>query len=143
MNYYFTGILIVMLTLLAFCAGPAYPRNEYLNSYPNECRTGEVDVSVSRRDYDYNNYDNSWNGSESEEIRLTFRKYLGNLQCNERNDLALENEKLKQQLELMKMCNKVNRNPKMRIKITNDGDIFNAKTVTVVTSSFFDNASVS
>ena len=83
MNYYFTGILIVMLTLLAFCAGPAYPRNEYLNSYPNECRTGEVDVSVSRRDYDYNNYDNSWNGSESEEVRLTFRKYLGNLQCNE------------------------------------------------------------
>ena len=111
MNYYFTGILILMLTLLAFCAGPAYPRNEYLNSYPNECRTGEVDVSVSRRDYDYNNYDNSWNGSESEEVRLTFRKYLGNLQCNERNDLALENERLKQQLELMKMCGKVNNNP--------------------------------
>ena len=95
MNYYFTGILVVLLCLLAW-AGPAYPRNEYLNSYPNECRTGEVDVSVSRRDYDYNNYDNSWNGSESEEVRLTFRKYLGNLQCNERNDLALENEKLKQ-----------------------------------------------
>jgi hypothetical protein len=93
---------------------PAYPRNEYLNSYPNECRTGEVDVSVSRRDYDYNNYDNSWNGSESEEVRLTFRKYLGNLQCNERNDLALENERLKQQLELMKMCNKVNRNPTLK-----------------------------
>ena len=114
MNYYFTGILIVMLTLLAFCAGPAYPRNEYLNSYPNECRTGEVDMSVSRRDYDYNNYDSSWNNSESEEVRLTFRKYLGNLQCNERNDLTLENEKLKQQLELMKMCNKVNRNPTLQ-----------------------------
>ena len=42
--------------LLALCfMEPAYPRNEYLNSYPNECRTGEVDVSVSRRDYDYNN----------------------------------------------------------------------------------------
>jgi hypothetical protein len=39
---------------------------------------------------------------------------LGNLQCNERNDLALENEKLKQQLELMKMCNKVNRNPTLK-----------------------------
>ena len=114
MNYYFTGILIIMLTLLAFCAGPAYPRNEYLNSYPNECRTGEVDMSVSRRDYDYNNYDSSWNNSESEEVRLTFRKYLGNLQCNERNDLTLENEKLKQQLELMKMCNKVNRNPTLK-----------------------------
>ena len=82
MNYYFTGILVVLLCLLAW-VGPAYPRNEYLNSYPNECRTGEVDVSVSRRDYDYNNYDNSWNGSDTEEVRLTFRKYLGNLQCNE------------------------------------------------------------
>jgi hypothetical protein len=113
MNYYFTGALIILICLLALME-PAYPRNEYLNSYPNECRTGEVDVSVSRRDYDYNNYDNSWNGSESEEVRLTFRKYLGNLQCNERNDLALENEKLKQQLELMKMCNKVNRNPTLK-----------------------------
>ena len=47
MNYYFTGILVVLLCLLAWI-GPAYPRNEYLNSYPNECRTGEVDVSVSR-----------------------------------------------------------------------------------------------
>ena len=56
MNYYFTGILIILICLLAFMK-PAYPRNEYLNSYPNECRTGEVDVSVSRRDYDYNNYD--------------------------------------------------------------------------------------
>ena len=105
MNYYFTGILIILLCLLAFM-GPAYPRNEYLNSYPNECRTGEVDVSVSARQYDYNNYDNTWNESDSQDVRLTFRKYLGNLQCNERNDLALENERLRQQLELMKMCNK-------------------------------------
>lgn len=114
MNYYFTGMLIIMLTLLAFCAGPAYPRNEYLNSYPNECRTGEVDVSVSARQYDYDNYDQSWNESNSQDVRLTFRKYLGNLQCNERNNLALENEKLRQQLELMKMCNKVNRNPTLK-----------------------------
>ena len=113
MNYYFTGILVVLLCLLAW-VGPAYPRNEYLNSYPNECRTGEVDVSVSNRDYEYDNYDRSWNESNSQELRLTFRKYLGNLQCNERNDLALENEKLRQQLELMKMCNKVNRNPTLK-----------------------------
>ena len=43
MNYYFTGILILMLTALAFCATPAYPRNEYLN---NSDRCGEIDVSV-------------------------------------------------------------------------------------------------
>ena len=108
MNYYFTGILIELLTLLAFCVNPAYPRNEYLNSYPNECRTGEVDVSVSNRDYDYDNYDNSWNESNSQEVRLTYRKYLGT-DCK----TSKENAQLKQQLELMKMCNKVNRNPSL------------------------------
>ena len=29
-------------------------------------------------------------------------------------DLALENERLRQQLELMKMCNKVDRNPSLK-----------------------------
>ena len=33
MNYYFTGILILAMTFLALCVGPAYPRNEYLNEY--------------------------------------------------------------------------------------------------------------
>ena len=107
MNYYFTGILVVLLCLLAW-VGPAYPRNEYLNSYPNECRTGEVDVSVSARQYDYNNYDNTWNESDSQDVRLTFRKYLGT-DCK----TSKENAQLKQQLELMKMCNKVNRNPSL------------------------------
>ena len=106
MNYYFTGIIILMLTALAFCATPAYPRNEYLNDGNTRC--GEVDLSVSNRDYDYDNYDNSWNESNSQELRLTFRKYLGT-DCK----TSKENEQLKQQLELMKMCNKVNRNPSL------------------------------
>ena len=33
MDYRFTAILILMLTMLAFFAEPAYPRNEYLNEY--------------------------------------------------------------------------------------------------------------
>ena len=106
MNYYFTGIIILMLTALAFCATPAYPRNEYLNDGSSRC--GEVDLSVSNRDYDYDNYDNSWNESNSQEFRLTFRKYLGT-DCK----TSKENAQLKQQLELMKMCNKVNRNPSL------------------------------
>ena len=106
MNYYFTGILIILLTLLAFCVTPAYPRNEYLNDGNTRC--GEVDVSVSNRDYDYDNYDNSWNESNSQELRLSFRKYLGT-DCK----TSKENAQLKQQLELMKMCNKVNRNPSL------------------------------
>ena len=106
MNYYFTGIIILMLTALAFCATPAYPRNEYLNDGNTRC--GEVDLSVSNRDYDYDNYDNSWNESNSQELRLSFRKYLGT-DCK----TSKENAQLKQQLELMKMCNKVNRNPSL------------------------------
>ena len=106
MDYRFTAILILMLTALAFCATPAYPRNEYLND--GSARCGEVDVSVSNRDYDYDNYDNSWNESNSQEVRLTFRKYLGT-DCK----TSKENAQIKQQLELMKMCNKVNRNPSL------------------------------
>ncbi len=106
MNYYFTGTLIILLTLLAFCVTPAYPRNEYLNDGSSRC--GEVDLSVSNRDYEYDNYDRSWNESNSQELRLTFRKYLGT-DCK----TSKENAALKQQLELMKMCNKVNRNPSL------------------------------
>ena len=106
MNYYFTGTLIILLTLLAFCVTPAYPRNEYLNDGSSRC--GEVDLSVSNRDYEYDNYDRSWNESNSQELRLTFRKYLGT-DCK----TSKENAQLKQQLELMKMCNKVNRNPSL------------------------------
>ena len=106
MNYYFTGILIVLITLLAFCAGPAYPRNEYLNDGNTRC--GEIDLSVSNRDYDYNDYNSSYSNSDTQEFRLTFRKYLGT-DCK----TSKENAQLKQQLELMKMCNKVNRNPSL------------------------------
>jgi len=105
MNYYFTGILIVLITLLALCAGPAYPRNEYLN---NSDRCGEIDVSVEQRDSEYRPYDNSWSNRDDNSIRLTYRKYLGT-DCK----TSKENMQLKQQLELMKMCSKVNRNPSL------------------------------
>ena len=106
MNYKFTAILIVLLCFMALFMEPAYPRNEYLNDGNTRC--GEVDLSVSNRDYDYDNYDRSWNESNSQELRLTFRKYLGT-DCK----TSKENAQLKQQLELMKMCNKVNRNPSL------------------------------
>ena len=105
MNYKFTAILIVMLCLLALFADPAYPRNEYLN---NSDRCGEIDVSVEQRDSEYRPYDNSWSNRDDNSIRLTYRKYLGT-DCK----TSKENMQLKQQLELMKMCSKVNRNPSL------------------------------
>ena len=106
MNYYFTGILIVLITLLALFGGPAHSKNEYLNEYGVRC--GEIDLSVEQRDTDYNYSDS--NTHENQNFRLTFRKYLGT-DCK----TSKENVQLKQQLELMKMCNKVNRNPSLAL----------------------------
>ena len=37
MDYRFTAILIIMITLLALFAKPAHPKNEYLNEYGARC----------------------------------------------------------------------------------------------------------
>ena len=107
MNYYFTGIIIIMLTALAFCATPAYPRNEYLN---NNDRCGELEARIEnyRNDTNYNSSGSTDYNNENWRFNLGFRKYLGT-DCK----TSKENMQLKQQLELMKMCNKVNRNPSL------------------------------
>jgi len=104
MDYRFTAILIIMLTLLALFGGPAYPKNEYLNDYGVRC--GEMEVSTERRDTDYNYSDS--NTHEDQYLRFTYRKYLGT-DCK----TAKENVAIKQQLELMKMCGRVNSNPSL------------------------------
>ena len=106
MNYYFTGILILMLTALAFCAPPAHARNEYLNEYGVRC--GEMEISTERRDTDYNYSDS--NTHEDQYLRFTYRKYLGT-DCK----TSKENVAIKQQLELMKMCGRVNSNPSLAL----------------------------
>ena len=106
MNYYFTGALVILFVLLCFMQ-PAYPKNEYLNEYGVRC--GEFETRVEAEDRQ-TNYNSSSSDYESDNYRLTFsyRKYLGT-DCK----TSKENVQLKQQLELMKMCNKVNRNPSL------------------------------
>ena len=108
-NYYFTGILIILLTLLAFCVNPAYPRNEYLN---NSDRCGEFEARIEQyqNDTNYNSSSSTDYNNENWRFNLGFRKYLGT-DCK----TSKENMKLKQQLELMKMCSKVNRNPSLAL----------------------------
>ena len=115
MNYYFTGALIVLFVILCFMQ-PAYPRNEYLNDGTNTCSTGYFDVSVEQRKSDshYRHYSpssNYDNYGDDQSIRLTWRKYLGSACTKEFREVQTENAQLKQQLELMKMCGKVNNNP--------------------------------
>jgi len=111
MNYYFTGTLIILLTLLAFCVKPANARNEYLNNGSSTCRSGELSASIEKEDrdgnYNHYNYTNNYeNEDENYRFRIEIRKYLGVNQrdCKKRNDIALENEQLKQQIELYKIC---------------------------------------
>tara|TARA_S200002703_G_scaffold15210_1_gene13020 strand:- start:122 stop:631 length:510 start_codon:yes stop_codon:yes gene_type:complete len=105
MDYRFTAVLIIMIILLALFGGPAHPRNEYLNEYGVRC--GEFEVSTERRDTDYNYSDS--NTHEDEYVRFTYRKYLGT-DCK----TSKENVAIKQQLELMKMCGRVNANPTLK-----------------------------
>ena len=104
MNYYFTGLLVLAFTILVLFVDPAYPRNEYLNEYGVRC--GEMEVSTERRETDYNYSDS--NTHEDQYVRFTYRKYLGT-DCK----TAKENVAIKQQLELMKMCGRVNSNPSL------------------------------
>ena len=106
MNYYFTGILIVLMTLLAFCVKPAHSKNEYLNDYGVRC--GEFEVRTDKRETDYNYSDSSTN--EQQYLSFTYRKYLGT-DCK----TSKENVAIKQQLELMKMCGRVNSNPSLAL----------------------------
>ena len=88
-------------------------RNEYLNSYSNACQYGSVDLSTSysQDDTDYRHYSPSNdydNFGERKELRLSFRKYLGvsKKMCDEQNKVLLENENLRQELEMLKVCQK-------------------------------------
>ena len=110
MNYYFTGLIILALTMLALFVEPAYPRNEYLNEYGVRC--GEVDFRIEERnrDTDYRTSNSSDYDNDEQNFSITFRKYLGT-DCK----TSKENVAIKQQLELMKMCGRVNSNPSLAL----------------------------
>jgi hypothetical protein len=111
MDYRFTAILILALTMLALFVEPAYPKNEYLNEYGARCGDFETRIEAEDRNGKYNHYNdnnNYRNDDDNYRLSFTYRKYLG-VDCKTIN----ENVQLKQQLELMKMCGRVNANPSL------------------------------
>ena len=111
MDYRFTAILIIMITLLALFGGPAHSRNEYLNEYGARCGDFETRVEAEDRNGKYNHYNNNnnyRNDDDNYRLSFTYRKYLGT-DCK----TLKENVSIKQQLELMKMCGRVNSNPSL------------------------------
>ena len=107
MNYYFTGALIILFVLLCFMQ-PAYPKNEYLNEYGVRCGEMEFRVEDRNNTQDYHTYNSSDYDNDSQNFSITYRKYLGT-DCK----TSKENVAIKQQLELMKMCGRVNSNPSL------------------------------
>ena len=108
MDYRFTAILIIMLTLLALFGGPAYPKNEYLNEYGVRCGEMEFRIEDRNNEQDYHTYNSNDYDNDSQNFSVTYRKYLGT-DCK----TSKENVQIKQQLELMKMCGRVNANPSL------------------------------
>ena len=118
MNYKFTALLIIMFICLTLFAKPAYPKNEYLNNGTNTCSTGSVEASIEKEDrnndYRHYNYDNSYdNNDENYRATVRWRHQLGSACTKEFRQVQQENMELKQQLELMKMCGRVNSNPSL------------------------------
>jgi len=107
MNYYFTGALVILFVLLCFMQ-PAYPKNEYLNEYGVRCGEMEFRVEDRNNTQDYHTYNSSDYDNNSKNFSVTYRKYLGT-DCK----TSKENVAIKQQLELMKMCGRVNSNPSL------------------------------
>ena len=108
MDYRFTALLIIMLSILTLFAKPAHSRNEYLQSSDERC--GEIETRVTQsvsEDQQLQALDRNFNNG-SRYLSLTYRKYLG-VDCK----TIKENVDLKQQLELMKMCGRVNNNPSL------------------------------
>ena len=110
MDYRFTAILIIMLTLLALFGGPAYPKNEYLNEYGVRCGEMEFRIEDRNNEQDYHTYNSNDYDNDSQNFSVTYRKYLGT-DCK----TSKENVQIKQQLELMKMCGRVNSNPSLAL----------------------------
>jgi hypothetical protein len=110
MNYYFTGLLILALTILALFVEPAYPKNEYLNEYGVRCGEMEFRVEDRNRDTRLSYINSSDYDNDAQNFSITYRKYLGT-DCK----TSKENVAIKQQLELMKMCGRVNSNPSLAL----------------------------
>ena len=117
MDYRFTAAIIIAICLMVLFMEPAYPKNEYLDlRTDNHCRTGEIEARIEQDDdqYSRDHYSNSSNYTDTENDRrltFTYRRYLGSSCTEESVELQQEITELRMLMELMKKCEKVNRNP--------------------------------
>ena len=107
-------LFLVLATLVIVCR-PAGAVNEYLNEYPNHCSKGSIELYSDIRGADdrysyydgdgdpnnsYRNYNDDFSGS----VGIRWRKELGSSCTEPYKKLMMQNQKLKQELELLKLC---------------------------------------
>ena len=105
---------LVLVTLVIICR-PADAVNEYLNEYTNHCSKGSIELYSDIRgaddrysyydgdgdpDNSYRNYNDDLSGS----VGIRWRKELGSSCTDSYKRLMMQNQKLKQELELLKLC---------------------------------------
>lgn len=102
--------MIRWIVLLCMFSLPAHAINEYLNQGSQHCSKGSVEPYIEYRKEDRDSFyrssptsDNRFYG-ENGTIGLRFRWELGSTCTDDFQKIMLDNQKLKQELELLKLC---------------------------------------
>jgi hypothetical protein len=110
---FFLGLIVLIIVIFAF--KKAFGINEYLNDYGSHCSTGSIelysDIRGADDKYTYldgdGNESNSYrqyNDDASGSVGIRWRKDLGSSCTDPYKRLMMQNQKLKQELELLKLC---------------------------------------
>ncbi len=105
----YLGILVLVACAFAFWSKPASAANEYLQSYGGHCETATLEPYIELTDEDGNsvNSDDSYNNTsnrDSVRVGIRLRIALGSTCTKKFKETMMQNELLKQQLEMLKLC---------------------------------------
>jgi hypothetical protein len=101
------GIIVLAIVLLAgLYANTVHGANEYLNGMSSTCETARIEFysEVGKSDSDYSNGDDNDFTSDRGTLGVRLTVPLGSPCTDEMKEIMLDNEKLKQELEMLKMC---------------------------------------
>ena len=98
--------LVIGILLIWVYVNAAYSANEYLNGMPSSCETSRIEFysEIGKNDSDYSNGDDNDYTSDSGTLGVRLTIPLGSPCTDEMKQIMLDNEKLKQELEMLKMC---------------------------------------
>ena len=99
-------IVLVIIAVAVLYVNTVHGANEYLNGYSSQCDTARIEFysEVGKSDSDYSNGDDNDYTSDRGTLGVRLTVPLGSPCTDEMKEIMLDNEKLKQELEMLKMC---------------------------------------